>query len=61
MTLAAEHSRGPVKTLAAILDDARREEFRRDMVAWHETFKSELGYDQPCQHAITRATRGWAG
>jgi ubiquinone/menaquinone biosynthesis C-methylase UbiE len=48
---------GPSKSLAANLDDARRDEFKRDMIAWHETFKSELGYDQPRQYVITRATR----
>ena len=48
---------GPAKTLAANLDDARREEFKRDMIAWHETFKSDLGYDQPRQYVVTRAVR----
>jgi SAM-dependent methyltransferase len=48
---------GPSKSLAANLDDARREEFRRDMIAWHETFKSELGYDQPRQYVVTYGVR----
>lgn len=48
---------GPSKTLAASLDDARREELRRDMIAWHETFATELGYDQPRRYVITVATR----
>jgi SAM-dependent methyltransferase len=48
---------GPAKTLAANLDDARREEFRRDMIAWHETFPSDLGFDQPRQYVITSAIR----
>lgn len=48
---------GPSRTLAGNLDDARRAEFRREMIAWHETFKSELGYDQPRKYLITRATR----
>jgi ubiquinone/menaquinone biosynthesis C-methylase UbiE len=48
---------GPARALAASLDDARREEFKRDMIAWHEGFKSELGYDQPRQYIITRAIR----
>ena len=48
---------GPAKSLAANLDDARREEFKRDMIAWHETFKSELGYDQPRQYVITYGVR----
>lgn len=48
---------GPAKTLATNLDDGRREEFRRDMIAWHETFKSELGYDQPRQYVVTYGVR----
>jgi SAM-dependent methyltransferase len=48
---------GPARSLAANLDDARREEFRRAMVAWHETFPSPLGYDQPRQYLITRGVR----
>src|SRR6185295_6854453 len=48
---------GPAKTLASNLDDARREEFKRDLIAWHETFASPLGYDQPRQYLITRGRR----
>jgi SAM-dependent methyltransferase len=48
---------GPTKSLAASLDDSRRDELRRDMIAWHETFKSELGYDQPRQYIVTSAIR----
>jgi len=48
---------GPSKSLAANLDDARRAEFKRDMIAWHETFESELGYEQPRQYVITYALR----
>ena len=36
---------------------ARREEFKRDMIAWHEKFKSELGYDQPRQYVVTYGIR----
>lgn len=39
------------------IDDARREEFKRDMIAWHERFRSELGYDQPRQYVITHGIR----
>jgi hypothetical protein len=39
------------------IDDALREEFKRDMIAWHERFRSELGYDQPRQYVITRGIR----
>lgn len=48
---------GPAKSLAGNLDDARREEFKRAMIAWHETFASPLGYDQPRAYLITRAIR----
>jgi SAM-dependent methyltransferase len=48
---------GPTKSLAANLDDARRDEFRRDMIEWHETFKSELGYDQPRDYVVTHGVR----
>ncbi len=48
---------GPAKTLAANLDDAKRDEFRRAMIAWHETFPSALGYDQPRTYVITRGIR----
>ena len=48
---------GPARSLAATLDDARREELKRDMIAWHETFASPLGYDQPRRYVVTRAVR----
>jgi SAM-dependent methyltransferase len=48
---------GPTKTLAASLDDARRLELERDFVAWNETFKKGLGYEQPRQYIITRGRR----
>jgi SAM-dependent methyltransferase len=48
---------GPTMSLAASLDDARREDFKRAMIAWHETFTSPLGYEQPRTYLITRAVR----
>ena len=48
---------GPTKSLAASLDDARREELRRDLVAWHETFASGLGYEQPRDYLIVHGVR----
>lgn len=48
---------GPAKSLAASLDDVRRADFERAMVAWHERFPSPLGYDQPRTYLITRAIR----
>jgi SAM-dependent methyltransferase len=46
---------GPAKSLATALEPARRAEFERDMIAWHETFESPLGYEQPREYVITRA------
>jgi SAM-dependent methyltransferase len=48
---------GPAKTLAANLDDARRAEFKQAMIAWHETFQSPLGFDQPRNYVILRGVR----
>ncbi len=48
---------GPTKMLAANLDDARREELKRAFIAWHETFPSELGYEQPRDYLITHGVR----
>jgi ubiquinone/menaquinone biosynthesis C-methylase UbiE len=48
---------GPAKALAANLDDQRRQEFKRAMIAWHETFPGELGYEQPREYLITRGIR----
>jgi SAM-dependent methyltransferase len=48
---------GPVKSLAQSLDDSRREDFKREMIAWHETFASPLGYDQPRDYLVTHAVR----
>jgi hypothetical protein len=48
---------GPATSLDANLDDGERAEFRKAMIAWHETFGSELGYDQPREYLITHAVR----
>lgn len=48
---------GPTKSLAASLDDTRRDALRRDLIAWHESFPSELGYEQPRDYLITRGIR----
>lgn len=48
---------GPTKSLAASLDDERREAFKRAVIAWHEKFASPLGYEQPRTYVITRAVR----
>lgn len=48
---------GPTKSLAQNLGDEGRKQLQRDLVAWHETFPSELGYDQPRDYLITHAVR----
>lgn len=48
---------GPTKSLAANLDDSGRDALRRDMIAWHETFPSPLGFDQPRDYLVTRGLR----
>lgn len=48
---------GPMKSLAASLDGSRREELERAVIAWHESFTSALGYEQPRTYLITRAVR----
>lgn len=48
---------GPTKSLAASLDDQGREALKRDLVAWHETFASGLGYEQPRDYLVTYAVR----
>jgi len=48
---------GPTKSLAAALDDARRAELRRDLIAWHETFEGGLGHEQPRGYLITHGVR----
>ena len=48
---------GPTKTLAANLDDTGRDALRRDLIAWHESFPSTLGFDQPRDYLVTRGVR----
>jgi ubiquinone/menaquinone biosynthesis C-methylase UbiE len=48
---------GPTKTLAKNLDDAGRDALRRDLIAWHETFPSALGFDQPRDYLVTRGVK----
>ena len=48
---------GPTKVLAASLDDARREAFRRDMIDFFSTFRTPLGVDQPSEYVITVGVR----
>jgi SAM-dependent methyltransferase len=44
---------GPTKALAASLDDARRAEFRRDFIAFHDGFPTELGICVPREYWVT--------
>jgi hypothetical protein len=38
---------GPTKSLAGSLDETRRADLRRDFVAFHDQFKTELGIAVP--------------
>jgi len=48
---------GPTKTLAASLDAARREALRRDFIAYHEGFKTDLGIAMPRDYLVTIGVR----
>lgn len=48
---------GPTKALASSLDDRRREELKRDFVAFHDTFITPLGISMPRQYLLTVGTR----
>lgn len=48
---------GPTKALAAGLDEARRAELRRDFIAFHDGFPTELGICVPREYLLTLGTR----
>lgn len=48
---------GPTKALAASLDPSRREELKRDMIAFHERYRSELGVAMPREYVVVIGTR----
>jgi len=48
---------GPIRSLAAALDEPRRAELARAMIDWHESFGSPLGYEQPRRYWIARGVR----
>lgn len=48
---------GPTKTLAAGLDADRQESFKRDMIAFHERFKTELGVSNPREYLVIVGVR----
>ncbi len=48
---------GPTKSLAASLDPDRREALRRDFIAFHESFPTELGICVPREYWLTIGVR----
>ena len=48
---------GPTKTLAGNLDEARRTELRRDFIAFHDGFPTELGICVPREYLLTIGVR----
>lgn len=48
---------GPTKTLASSLDESRRAELKRDFVAFHDGFKTELGTCVPREYWVTIGVR----
>ena len=48
---------GPTKTLAANLDAARRAQFQRDFVAFHDGFATPLGIAVPREYLLSVGTR----
>lgn len=50
-------SYGPTKALAASLDPQRREDLKRDFIAFHDGFRSELGVAMPRDYLVTIGIR----
>ena len=50
-------SYGPTKALAGNLDEARRAELRRDFIAFHDRFPTELGICVPREYLLTIGVR----
>jgi SAM-dependent methyltransferase len=48
---------GPTKSLAASLDPQRREHLKRDFIAYHDGFKTELGVAMPRDYLVTIGIR----
>lgn len=48
---------GPTKSLAANLDPERRERLKRDFIAYHDGFKTELGVAMPRDYLVTIGVR----
>jgi len=50
-------SYGPTKSLAANLDESRRADLRRDFIAFHDGFPTELGICVPREYLLTIGIR----
>ena len=48
---------GPTKSLVGTLDEARRAELKRDFVAFHDGFSTELGICVPREYWVTLGVR----
>ncbi len=48
---------GPTKALAATLDEGRRADLKRDFIAFHHGFPTELGICVPREYWVTLGTR----
>jgi hypothetical protein len=48
---------GPTKALAGSLDEARRAELRRDFIAFHDGFATELGICVPREYLLSVGVR----
>jgi SAM-dependent methyltransferase len=48
---------GPTKSLAANLDAQQREKLKRDFIAYHDGFRSELGVAMPRDYLVTIGVR----
>lgn len=48
---------GPTKALAASLDEGRRAQLRRDFIAFHDSFATELGICVPREYWVTVGVR----
>ena len=44
---------GPIKTLAASIDPERREQLKRDFIAYHERYRTDLGIAMPREYLVT--------
>lgn len=48
---------GPAKTVAAACDETRRDELKRDFIAYHETYLTDLGIAMPRKYLVTIGVR----